>query len=116
MAMTAWSAKVVTSSICFPVNGCCTVLPTKIVLCRPDAWVRVSFAHTRVSIVGWVYDPDPSLPAGMYVDVPHLDCLLVAAPVTLEGALCSLRTCVCLCGPSTPRACRTTSAFAPRGF
>jgi hypothetical protein len=23
--------------------------------------------------------------AGMYVDVPHLDCLLVAAPITLEG-------------------------------
>ena len=55
------------------------------VLCRPDAWVRVSFAHTRVSIVGWIYDPDHSLPPGMYVDVPHLDCLLVAAPITLEG-------------------------------
>src|ERR1700730_8262455 len=48
-------------------------------LCRPDAWVRVSFAHTRVSIVGWIYDPDHSLPPGMYVDVPHLDCLLIAA-------------------------------------
>jgi len=57
----------------------------QIVLCRPDAWVRVSFAHTRVSIVGWIYDPDHSLPPGMYVDVPHLDCLLVAAPITLEG-------------------------------
>src|ERR1700704_2907707 len=55
------------------------------VTCRPDAWVRVSFAHTRVSIVGWIYDPDHSLPPGMYVDVPHLDCLLVAAPITLEG-------------------------------
>ena len=49
------------------------------------AWVRVSFAATRVSIVGWIYDPDHSLPPGMYVDVPHLDCLLVAAPITLEG-------------------------------
>jgi hypothetical protein len=57
----------------------------QIVLCRPDAGVRVSFAHTRVSIVGWIYDPDHSLPPGMYVDVPHLDCLLVAAPITLEG-------------------------------
>jgi hypothetical protein len=57
----------------------------QIVLCRPDAWVRVSFAHTRVSIVGWIYDPDHSLPPGMNVDVPHLDCLLVAAPITLEG-------------------------------
>jgi hypothetical protein len=43
-----------------------------------DTWVRVSFAHTRVSIVGWIYDPDHSLPPGMYVDVPHLDCLVVA--------------------------------------
>jgi hypothetical protein len=58
----------------------------QIVLRRPHAWVRVSFAHTRVSIVGWIYDPDHSLPAGMYVDVPHLDCLLVAAPVTVEGS------------------------------
>src|SRR3984893_7941093 len=57
----------------------------QIVLCRPDAWVRVSFAHTRVSIVGWIYDPDHSLRPGMYVDVPHLDCLLVAAPITVEG-------------------------------
>jgi hypothetical protein len=48
-------------------------------------WVRVSFAHTRVSIVGWIYDPDHSLPPGMYVDVPHLDRLLIAAPITLEG-------------------------------
>jgi hypothetical protein len=39
----------------------------RIVLCRPDAWVRVSFAHTRVSIVGWIYDPDHSLPPGMNV-------------------------------------------------
>ena len=50
-----------------------------VVLCRPDAWGRVSFAHTPVSILGWIYDPDHSLPPGMYVDVPHLDCLLVAA-------------------------------------
>src|SRR6202048_5222931 len=42
----------------------------QIVLCRPDAWVRVSFAHTRVSIVGWIYDPDPSLPPRMYVAGP----------------------------------------------
>ena len=45
----------------------------------------VSFAATRVSIVRWIYDPDHSLPPGMYVDVPHLDCLLIAAPITLEG-------------------------------
>jgi hypothetical protein len=44
--------------------------------------VRVSFAHTRVSIVGWIYYPDHSLRPGIYVDVPHLDCLLVAAPIT----------------------------------
>jgi hypothetical protein len=50
-----------------------------------DAWVRVSFAYTAVSILGWIYDPDHSLPPGMYVDVPHLDRLLVAAPITLEG-------------------------------
>src|SRR4029077_15011592 len=42
----------------------------QIVLCRPDAWGRVSFAHTRVSIVGWIYDPDHSLPPGMYVAGP----------------------------------------------
>jgi hypothetical protein len=45
----------------------------------------VSFAATRVSIVRWIYDPDHSLPPGMYVDVPHLDCLLVAALITVEG-------------------------------
>jgi hypothetical protein len=44
-----------------------------------------SFLTTTLSIVGWIYDPDHSLPPGMYVDVPHLDCLLVAAPITLEG-------------------------------
>jgi hypothetical protein len=33
-----------------------------IVLCRPDAWGRVSFAATPVSIVGWIDDPDHSLP------------------------------------------------------
>jgi hypothetical protein len=38
-----------------------------------------------LSIVGWICDPDHSLPPGMYVDVPHLDCLLIAAPITLEG-------------------------------
>jgi hypothetical protein len=57
----------------------------QIVLCRPDAWVRVSFAATPVSIVGWIDDPDHSLASRMDVDVPHLDCLLVAAPITLEG-------------------------------
>src|ERR1700738_4662212 len=49
-------------------------------------WVlRVSFAHTPVSILGRIYDPDHTLPPGMYVDVPPLDCLLVAAPITVEG-------------------------------
>jgi hypothetical protein len=57
----------------------------QIVLCRPDAWVRVSFAATPFSILGWIYDAEHSLPAGMYVDVPHLDCLLVAALITVEG-------------------------------
>src|ERR1700737_1698311 len=38
-----------------------------------------------LSLVGWIYDPDHSLPPGMYVDVPHLDCLLVAALITVEG-------------------------------
>jgi hypothetical protein len=38
----------------------------QIVLCRPDAWVRVSFAHTRVSIVGWIYDPDHSFVVSVY--------------------------------------------------
>jgi hypothetical protein len=33
--------------------------------------------YARVSIVGWIYDPDHSLSPGMYVDVPHLDCLLL---------------------------------------
>jgi CheY-like chemotaxis protein len=36
-------------------------------------------------VVGWIYDPDHSLRPGMYVDVPHLDCLLVAAPISVEG-------------------------------
>jgi hypothetical protein len=44
----------------------------------------VSFS-APVSILGWIYDPDHSLPPGMYVDVPHLDCLLVAALITVEG-------------------------------
>jgi hypothetical protein len=39
----------------------------------------VSFLAAPLSIAGWIYDPDHSLPPGMYVDVPHLDCLLVAA-------------------------------------
>ena len=59
--------------------------PRAVVLCRPDAWGRVSFAAAPLSIVGWIYNPDHSLPPGMYVDVPHLDCLLVAAPITVEG-------------------------------
>src|ERR1700737_3328730 len=33
----------------------------------PTSARRVSFAHTRVSIVGWIYDPDHSLPPGMNV-------------------------------------------------
>src|ERR1700719_973976 len=45
----------------------------------------VSFAATRVSIVGWIYDPDHSLPPGMYVDVPDFARLLVAPPITVEG-------------------------------
>jgi hypothetical protein len=40
---------------------------------------------TPRSIVGRIYDPDHSLRPGMYVDVPHLDCLLVAALITVEG-------------------------------
>jgi hypothetical protein len=50
-----------------------------------DAWGSVSFAATLLSIVGRIDDPDHSLPPGMYVDVPHLDCLLVAASITVEG-------------------------------
>jgi hypothetical protein len=38
------------------------------------------FAAAPLSILGWIYDPDHSLSPGMYVDVPHLDCLLVAVP------------------------------------
>jgi hypothetical protein len=67
------------------INPMQSKLPRQRCHTAPDAWVRVSFAHTRVSIVGWIYDPDHSLPPGMNVDVPHLDCLLVAAPITLEG-------------------------------
>jgi hypothetical protein len=44
-----------------------------------------SFLTTTLSIVGWIYDPDHSLRPGMYVDVPHLDCLLATAPITVEG-------------------------------
>jgi hypothetical protein len=51
----------------------------------PPGFGLLSFAATTLSIVGWIYDPDHSLRPGMYVDVPHLDCLLVAAPTTLEG-------------------------------
>jgi hypothetical protein len=36
-----------------------------------------------LSILRWIYDSDHSLTAGMYV--PHLDCLLVAALITVEG-------------------------------
>ena len=35
MAMTAWSAKVVTKSICFSLNGCGTVFVTKITPTTP---------------------------------------------------------------------------------
>ena len=57
---------------------------------RPSFYVGLTHGvvcHLSIplSIVGWIYDPDHSLPPGMYVDVPHLDCLLVAAPITLEG-------------------------------
>ena len=50
-------------------------------------WIFLDGNHLSIplSIVGWIYDPDHSLASGMYVDVPHLDCLLVAAPITLEG-------------------------------
>jgi hypothetical protein len=37
-----------------------------VVLCRPDAWGRVSFAATPVSIVGWIYDPDHSFVVSTY--------------------------------------------------
>jgi hypothetical protein len=53
--------------------------------CRPDAWGRVSFAATPVSIVGWIDDPHHSLASGMDVDVPNFDCLLIAPSITLEG-------------------------------
>jgi hypothetical protein len=45
---------------------------------------RSEWATPR-SIVRRIYYPDHSLRSGMYVDVPHLDCLLVAAPMTVEG-------------------------------
>ena len=51
----------------------------------PTSARRVSFAHAPVSILGWIYDPDHSLAAGMYVDVPDFDRLLVAPPITVEG-------------------------------
>jgi hypothetical protein len=44
-----------------------------------------SFLTTTLSIVGWIYDPDHSLAAGMYVDVPDFDRLLVTPPITVEG-------------------------------
>jgi len=37
-----------------------------VVLCRPDAWGRVSFAATPVSIVGWLYDPVHSFVVSTY--------------------------------------------------
>ena len=45
----------------------------------------MSFLTTPLPIAGWIYDADDALAAGMNVDVPNLDCLLVAAPITLEG-------------------------------
>ena len=45
----------------------------------------VSFATIPLSILGWIYDPDHSLAAGTYVDVPDFDRLLVAPPITVEG-------------------------------
>ena len=53
---------------------------------RPDAWGRVSFLTTPLSIVaGWIDDTDHSLASGMYVDVPDFHCLLVAPLKTVEG-------------------------------
>src|ERR1700720_3564787 len=46
---------------------------------------RVSFGATPARIVGGIYDPDNPLAPGLVVDVPHLDCLLVAALITVEG-------------------------------
>jgi hypothetical protein len=45
-----------------------------------------------LQIVGWIYDPDHSLPPGMYVDVPHLDCLLVARSCCARRRELALRT------------------------
>jgi hypothetical protein len=56
-----------------------------VVLCRPDAWGRVSFAATPLSIAGWIDDPDHSLASRMDVDVSDFHCLLVAALITVEG-------------------------------
>jgi hypothetical protein len=53
--------------------------------CWPNAWGRVSFLTTPLSIAGWIDDPDHSLTSGMDVDVPHFDCLLIAPSITVEG-------------------------------
>ena len=45
----------------------------------------MSFLTTPLSISRWIYDPDHSLAAGMYVDVPDFDRLLVAALITVKG-------------------------------
>ena len=45
-----------------------------------------------LSVVGWIYDPDYSLAAGMYVDVPHFDCLLVAAWRPVFARIFTLRS------------------------
>jgi hypothetical protein len=51
---------------------------------RLGSSTRSGLAMPR-SIVERIYDPDHSLRPGMYVDVPHLDGLLVTAPITVEG-------------------------------
>jgi hypothetical protein len=51
---------------------------------------RSEWATPR-SIVRRIYYPDHSLRSGMYVDVPHLDCLLVAAPITVTTSATSSR-------------------------
>jgi hypothetical protein len=45
----------------------------------------VSFLIAPLSFARRVNDPHHSLASRMYVDVPHLDCLLVATPITVEG-------------------------------
>src|SRR3984893_18755529 len=63
----------------------------QIVLCRPDAWVRVSFAHTRVSIVGWIYDPDHSLASGRLPAAGSPSRAGLARPHV--GAVCTAGAC-----------------------